>query len=989
MYTKEQLSAINESGKNIIVSAGAGSGKTAVLTERVLRLLKSGIHINELLVLTFTNAAASEMKERIRKKIKENKELIDELDLLDSSYITTFDSFALSNVKKYHYLLNLGKDINIIDSNIIIMEKQRLIDTIFEEYYNKEDKRFLKLIKDFCVKDDKDIKKYILEISSKLDLKVDKEDYLNNYLEDKFNNVDNDLKLYEELILNKVRNIYKLIDRINNKDYKDKILDSLSNLINSKNYDDVRVNLNIKLPIVRNDEETKEIKEVISKSITELKDLTLYTLDELKDNFLSTKDYQSIIVDIIKELDNRINKFKYDNDSYEFNDIAKLLIKIIKENPDIKEEIKNKYKEILVDEYQDTSDIQEEFINLIANNNVYMVGDIKQSIYRFRNANPYIFKDKYDRYSNNIDGIKIDLLKNFRSREEVLNNINLLFNEIMTDEIGGADYIKSHNMIFGNNSYIKEGKTDLDYNMEIYEYPNTSEEKECFIICNDIKEKINNKYKIFDKDKKELRDIKYSDFVILMDRASSFDLYKQIFTYNNIPLTIIKEEKMNEDKDLYIIKNIIKLLLKEEIDKEYEYLFMSIERSFLFRLDDNTIYESIINNNYDNEIIDKINSIKKDISNLTPTLLIDKILNVFNYYEKLVTTSNIKASMTRIDKIKEYAANLETLGYSIRDFSDYLEELIENNYDLTYSYNDDNSDSVRIMTIHKSKGLGFPICYFSGLYKRFNIRDLNERFLYDNEYGIITPFFKEGIGNTFYKALMKDNYIKEEISEKIRLFYVALTRAKEKMIFIDNNKKATKLSPIYFKSFKDILDYLDLEKYNKEIDVEVPDYKVINNKDLYSKIPTNDEKINEINISVDKTLLNESTYSKHQDIIDESIKNNMEYGKKVHEIFELEDFKNTDNELVLRLKKHFDIENANIIKEYEFIYEDTEIHHGIIDLMLEYNDHIDLIDYKLKNVEDPAYINQLNGYKKYIEELSKKKVNIYLYSILSDEVKSI
>ena len=156
---------------------------------------------------------------------------------------------------------------------------------------------------------------------------------------------------------------------------------------------------------------------------------------------------------------------------FEFNDIALLSIKILKENENIRNEIKSSLNEIMIDEYQDTNDLQEEFISLIANNNVYMVGDIKQSIYRFRNANPYIFKNKYDNYKLLNGGIAIDLNKNFRSRKEVLDNINLIFDLVMDDTLGGADYRKSHNMIFGNNLYIEKGNTNQNNNFEIYNYP--------------------------------------------------------------------------------------------------------------------------------------------------------------------------------------------------------------------------------------------------------------------------------------------------------------------------------------------------------------------------------------------------------------------------------------------------------------------------------------------------------------------------------------
>jgi len=1019
-WTNEQLAAINKSGTNIIVSAGAGSGKTAVLSERVLRILKEGTHIDELLVLTFTNAAAAEMKERIRKKIKENKELIEELDLIDSAYITTFDSFALSTLKKYHYLLNISPNVSIIDESIINIEKNKFLEEIFDEYYNKEDKRFVNLITTFSTKDDETIKKAILEISKKLDLKTDKESYITNYIKGNFNEekINNDIKEYENLIINKKNEINDLMEELSlelDGTYIEKLNDSLINLLNSNSYDDIKINLEIKLPSLPkgSSDNVKEIKENINKIIKELKSLTELSISEIKENILSTKEYVEIILEIIEKLDKKVNDYKFKYDIYEFNDIAKLSIKIVKENEEIRNELKNKFKEILVDEYQDTSDIQEEFINLIENNNVYMVGDIKQSIYRFRNANPYIFKNKYDMYSKNINGIKIDLNKNFRSREEVLDNINIIFNKIMDDTIGGANYKESHNMIFGNNTYNETGKVDNNHNMEIISYEDTKEYKkeeiEAFIIANDIEDKIKNKYQVFDKDKQVLRNIEYSDFVILMDRTTNFDTYKQIFTYKNIPLIQIKDEKMNDEIDLYVIKNLIKLVLKvkeKNLDTEFKYLFISIARSFLFNIDDNIIYEIFKNETFKENIIYKlIEEIINDYDNLTPKLLLDNLLDKFDYYNKLLTIKNIESSLIRISKLKEYASNLETLGYTIEDYSNYLEELIENDYEMKYSLNEGNTNGVKIMTIHKSKGLEYHICYYSGLYKTFNISDIKERFTYDNKYGIITPYFKEGIGETIYKPLMKENYIKEEISEKIRLFYVALTRAKEKMILVEPKKEViekTLNSNIKnkYRSFKDILDSIKfniIDFYNEKTIESVnidKNYKVNKNNNIINVIPTNNIKVEEKNIQIDKQLLKENTYSKKQDnLITQTIKENMEYGKQIHEIFEFADFKNNTNEEIEKFLNHFDkekLKNANIIKEYEFIYEkEKEEYHGIIDLLIEYEDYIDIIDYKLKNINDIEYLNQLKGYKEYIENLTNKKTNIYLYSIINDTLKEL
>ena len=339
-WTKEQEEAIKKSGTNIIVSAGAGSGKTAVLSERVINKLNSGININGLLILTFTKAAAFEMQERIRNKIIENKNLSSQLDLIDNSYITTFDSFALSIVKKYHYLYNIDPYVSIADSNIVLIEKRKIIDDIFNELYIKKDRQFQKLIKDFCVKNDKEIKSAILKISNKLEMKVNYDDYLDNYIDTYFNDkmINNNIKQYEDILINEIsslNNMLSLLKTYTDTTYYEKVLTTLTPIIESNNYQDIKNNLNITIPRLPNGstEELKTIKTNISNLITNLQKATKYdNINQMKDEYLLTKDYVEIIIKIIKELHNRINQYKNKNDIYEFNDIALLAIKIIKEN---------------------------------------------------------------------------------------------------------------------------------------------------------------------------------------------------------------------------------------------------------------------------------------------------------------------------------------------------------------------------------------------------------------------------------------------------------------------------------------------------------------------------------------------------------------------------------------------------------------------------------------------------------------------------------
>ena len=1021
-WTPEQQMAIDTDNSNIIVSAGAGSGKTAVLTERVIRKINDGVHINELLILTFTNAAAKEMKDRIREElINQNK--FEELLLIDSAYITTFDSFSLSILKKYHYLLNVSKNINIVDEDLINYKKDKILDDIFNKYYMKKDFKFLTMIDKFCIKNDNDIKSSILKISKKIDLIIDIDKYLDEYMNKKFSEeyLDSVIKDLDEVIRVKINNIRLLLNNISfyvDSDYYEKLSSSLTNLINSNTYEEVKMNLGVSMPNLPrgSEEEVKVLKSSISDIISkDLKKICVKDISELKEEILSTKEYVSVIIDIIKELNNKINEFKYENDLYEFNDIAKMSIKLLKENEYVRNEIKNSLNEIMIDEYQDTNDIQETFISLISDNNVYMVGDIKQSIYRFRNANPYIFKNKYENYSKNIGGIKIDLNKNFRSREETINNINKVFDLIMNSSIGGAEYSSSHRMIFGNTTYNEEGKTNQNNNFEIYNYDYdresgfTKEEYEIFIIAKDIKTKINSKYLVFDKKKKILRNCTYDDFVILLDTSKDFNLYKKIFEYMNIPLSVLKDEKINDEVIVSVIKNLLVSLVKiktKVFDEEFKHSFMSILRSFVFEYTDQEIFDLFKNNNfYEDKIYNDLRKI--NIDSKTIKQIIEELLDKFNVISKISKIGEVEKNLSIIEYIMNYVDTKENVGFTLDDFTNYLGEILDKKYEIKFSGNISVGSSVRIMTIHKSKGLEYSICYYAGLYHQFNIKDTYDKFIFYNKYGIITPYYKEGIGDTIYKYLVSEDYVKEEISEKIRLLYVAFTRAKEKMILVcdlngeifagkDENGVLENNVRLKYKSFLDMIISIknELGSYITKIE-DIPmskEYELVKKYNFKDYIDESNIKLEVKELEKDNNTISNLSFSiKQNRLLTKEEIDNMEYGTKVHYVFETADFNNTDNELIINFKRVYDFSKSiNTYKEYEFMYEeDNNMYHGIIDLMFEYEDYFDIIDYKLSNIDDENYINQLNGYKKYIESITNKKVNVFLYSILKNQMKKI
>lgn len=1037
-WTEEQQQAIDLEGSNILVSAGAGSGKTAVLSERTLRKVKSGVNIDQILILTFTKAAAYEMMLRIRDKISKAG-LLEQLNRIDKAYITTFDSFALSVVKKYHDRLNLAKNIAIVDENVISLLKKELLDEVFEKFYKENSSCFEKLITDFCLRDDNEIKKYILDLNNKLDLKYDKEIYLDNYVS-KYYDTDTikaRVNEYETLLksnISKIESILRKLEIILDGDDYFKFYDQLEPLLNATNYDEIKNSLDITLPRLpkNSGDEAKKLKDSLNKQIEVIEDMCIFdSTDDMINDYLSTKDYIVAIISIIKALDEKINIYKMNKNVFEFTDISKLAIRLVRDNEDIRLELKNYFNEIMIDEYQDTSDLQEQFIKLIENNNVYMVGDIKQSIYRFRNANPFIFKEKYDNYAKELGGRKIDLNKNFRSRGEVLANINQIFDDIMDDNFGGANYQESHRMVFGNSTYINEGKTDQDYNFDIYNYhiekdsiykKYKTEEIEAFIIAKDIQDKINNNYQIFDKDTLILRKIRYSDFVVLMDRSSKFTLYKKIFEYMKIPLTILKDENIMDQNEVYLIRNILKLiecLENKDYDNTFKYSFISIARSYLFNYSDEDIFHTMTNNLYfDSEIIIKAKTILEMLPKLNLKELINCIVDTYDFNMKLINIGNVQMGISVLEYFKNLSESLQDIGYDYHKFIVYLDDIISSKKEIKIPVSVGDDNSCKIMTIHKSKGLEYPICYYSGLGASFNVSELKEKILYDNEYGIITPCFKNGYQDTFYKNLLKQKYYFEEIGEKIRLFYVALTRCKEKMIMIasldenstdKDNYIVSDVIREQYRSFLDILKSIYEDVDSRIVDIQLDnipisnDYKILNVNKLPDNLST-DVKLNVSEYTYEKQILTKEHFSKSvNSLIDKNTMNNMRFGTKIHKLFELVDFKNpefdklamTDYEkqcIIKFLSQPLltNINSANIVKEYEFYTNiDNEEKHGIIDLILEYDDHIDIIDYKLKSINDINYVKQLDGYRKYIENKSRKKVDIYLYSIIDETMEKL
>lgn len=1019
-FTKEQQLAVDYEGSNALVSAGAGSGKTAVLSQRVLRKVKTGTSVDNLLILTFTNAAALEMKERIRKIIGEEPELKDEFEKVASAYITTFDSFSLSVCKKFHYLKNLDKNIGICDSSILSIKSSIILDEIFTELYDSNNEDFFYLLNRYTFKNDNDLKEFISKTYKGIDLLFNKEEYLDTYMDYYYNseNIDRFVSYYEDLVMDQISILKNYHEESLLFDEKFFTKFSLKNLVSALNYDEV-LNHMLELPrIVKGDsDEAKEWKAKASKVLKRLVALLKYnSLEEYKNDYLDNKKSVSIIIDIIKKYDEKIMAMKYRENIFDFLDIEKMAIELIRDNEIARNYYSNKFDEILIDEYQDTSDIQEEFIKLIAHNNVYMVGDIKQSIYRFRNANPDIFKDKFINYGELIGGTRIDLNKNFRSREEVLSNINLMFDYLMDLQLGGADYRKEHRLIFGNTTYSNEGNTGQNNDFEVLSYDikealYKKEEIEAFTIARDIKDKIESEYIIFDKDTLKQRPCEYKDFCILLDKGKHFLLYKKIFEFLGIPLNVYKDESVKESSNVLVFKNIFNLINKiylKEFDTSFEYSFLSVGRSFLVEYSDEKLFKIIKNKKfYETELFKKCEDISKNLNVQSVYSIAIKIVEEFDFTNQFIKVKDVPKNMLVLEYILNICKNANDI-YTIGEFIEYLDTVTDGKLDVKYKLVIDGDSGVSIMTIHRSKGLEFPICYFGGLYEKFNIRDTQERYLFDKKLGLIIPTVSDSLHHLFLREVYKNDFLSEEISEKLRLFYVALTRAKEKMIFVIPLKNDTENDIIEgvvndveryeYRSFQDFLESISsiIIPYVKDVDIDKleisRDYNILKSASLEnSKIMIPKLEVTEKEFI--KEEVQSTTFSKGMsDLIDKRVKENIKKGLELHEIMENIDFNNIDltnipNEYkdIVENFINLDILNNTInhFKEYEFMYtEGDKKYHGIIDLLLEKENQFIVIDYKLKSVTSSEYTNQLKGYKEYIKSVSGKPTSCYLYSLV-------
>ena len=934
-WTKDQQDAIYKKDSNILVAAAAGSGKTAVLVERIIqKILKDKIDIDKLLVVTFTNAAASEMRERVLEaiykkldEIPDDENLQKQIILLGKSNICTIHSFCLDVIKNNFFEINLSANFRIGSEEEIELLKQEVIEDVFEELYENEDEEFAKLVNTYTgYIGDEPLKEIVLKIYRFMQSSP----FPKEWLMEKVRMFENDGKEkdFSESIWGRIllKNLSEeIIDGINSlKIVKNKLelyyelekykltieddielLRNLYDLIN-KSWDlgfEFAQNMKFKSwPIDRKitmdlKDEAKASRDTVKNKLMKIiKEILIYDSKSAYKDIFEMHEILDILKNVILKFDVEFKNKKRDRNIIDFNDIEHYALEILVKKDengnyiptDVAKKYQNKFEEIAIDEYQDSNQVQEYILKSVSRgNNLFMVGDVKQSIYKFRQACPKLFLEKYNTYSlnGNESGLKIQLFKNFRSKDNVLDVTNNIFESIMSENLGDIDYNENEYLNLGadfeeiengvgiaeldiidlkddeNNIWKNE---DYDEQEEEENYRQLEKEEiEATFVANKIEELINSNIQIKDK-KVGYRKVTYRDIVILLRSTAKFaPIYEKELIKRNIP---VFSDSSNEYLDTIEIQTIISLLkiLDNPID---DISLVSVLRSEIGTFTDNELVEIRLcdrNSNFYNSLLlskekltgalqekivkflNNLDTWRKESEYLSLAELIWKIYVETGFYNYVGLMPNGNLRQANLKMLFERAKEYEKTSFKgLFNFIRFIERLKSGNSDMSAAkVIGENENVVRIMSIHKSKGLEFPIVFLSSTSKKINMQDLNSNLLLRENIGI-GPQYINYEKMIEYSTSAKDAK-EESISEEMRVLYVALTRAKEKLIITGTTKdyqkelekkkeilkiyntKDGKINPIILKKYISYLDWIQLVALNDKL-------KGLININLYKK----------------------------------------------------------------------------------------------------------------------------------------------------------
>lgn len=903
-WTNEQLEAIKTRRCNLLVAAAAGSGKTAVLVERIIRIvtdIENPIDIDRLLVVTFTSAAASEMRERIAaaitKELERNpssKILQRQLTLLSRANITTMHSFCLDVIKNNFHTIDLDPAFRIGDETEGTLLKNEIIDELFEDLYENDDKEFFNLVEAYSgSKDDEKLKEIILGLYRfsmsgpwpERWLKEKAEEFNIKSLDELDDTVwvkvlKNDIGMEVDSFINMY---HKAIDVISNtkgiEPYLDVFNDELSALINLKDglnegLNDIYKGLSKvsfgRLKSIRknnvSDPEAQElvkgIRDQVKKKIGKLKDEVFsMTPEESLDGIQASYPFMKKLVEITLDFSKRFSESKKERNMLDFNDLEHLCLNIlIEEDEDgeikpskVAENFREFFDEVLVDEYQDSNNVQEAIINLVSrkdtnNPNVFMVGDVKQSIYRFRQAKPELFLEKYNTYSKEEGGLDrvIQLYKNFRSREEVINSVNFIFKEVMSTSVGELEYTDEESLNLG--ASFKEVKEDKCYaggpiELHILDKNDTRDldeieddedidsiNLEARVVAKRINELMSQQneknFRVLDKDTGEYRPLKYKDIVILLRATKNWsEIFLDELGLEGIPVYADTGAGYFESIEIRTIMSLLKIIDNPLQDvpmiavlKSPFMNFTAEELSDIRMINrDKYFYENIISISKDEEEAtdelkskcDKLVNYLDKWRNKSVYMPIDEFIWYLYmdtaYYGYVGAMPNGVLRQANLKILFQRAKQYEQTSFKgLFNFINFINKLRKSSGDMgSAKILGENEDVVRIMSIHKSKGLEFPVVFLAGAGKQFNLMDLNNSILHHDDLGFGPDYInleKRISYGTLPKEAIKKKIRLETLSEEMRILYVAFTRAKEKLIITGATRDIDKAVEKWFQS---------------------------------------------------------------------------------------------------------------------------------------------------------------------------------------------
>ena len=896
-WTNEQLQAIKTRRCNLLVAAAAGSGKTAVLVERIIRIItdeENPVDIDKLLVVTFTSAAASEMRERIAAAISKalekspnSKNLQRQLTLLSRANITTMHSFCLDVIKNYFYTIDLDPSFRIGDETEATLIKNEILEELFEEYYEEDNEEFKDLIEAYSgSKDDLKLKEMILSlyrfsmsgpwpeqwlVEKAEDFNISTIDDLDKspwvkVLKDSLRvELEGFLNMYKKAIniINDTDGLEPYLEAFNSDyDYLERAYASLNENLNS-----IYIALNsitfIKLKTVKKNQVSdenaqntvKSIRDSVKKKIKSLIESTFeFTPQEALDGIIGVYPFMKSLASVTLEFSKRFNEKKREKNILDFNDLEHLCLKILIDRDENNNIIPSKvaehfmefFDEVLVDEYQDSNNVQETIIDLVSRrrfeeSNVFMVGDVKQSIYRFRQAKPELFLDKYNRYSleEGSNDRKIQLYKNFRSREEVIEGVNYIFKMVMSQTVGELEYTDEEALNLGASfEEVNDDESIVGGEIELHildksgivkekvedsfddddEIAKEEEEDidgitlEAKIVAKRIKElfeiKDGKRFKVFDKDTKEYRDVKYKDIVILLRATKNWaEIFLDELGSEGIPVYADTGSGYFESIEIRTIMSLLKIIDNPLQDVPMIATlrspicgFTAEELSDLRLLNKDLYFYELIKevsegiHEINEELKFKCSKFIDDLSKWRERAIYTPIDEFIWYlymdtafYGYVGAMPNGKLRQANLKILFQRAKQYESTSFKgLFNFINFINKLRKSSGDMgSAKVLGENEDVVRIMSIHKSKGLEFPVVFTSGMGKQFNLMDLSNSILYHEELGFGPNFVNLETRNsysTLAKEAIKKRIRLETLSEEMRILYVAFTRAKEKLI---------------------------------------------------------------------------------------------------------------------------------------------------------------------------------------------------------------